>query len=201
MQVISLPSPCTPTSSALLENLVMRAINGDRDAQQSLLIRYRYFIRRTIRSRLGSKLKLREDTSDIEQNVALKILGSLGDFQWQSKSAFISWLRRLVSDAIIDISRFQNAQRRNANYEVLIDEDLVKFPNCSPETWLDENRRLKQLEYVLDQLSDQQAQCLILHYQGHTHAEIGEVFNISAEAARKQVARSRAKLVTLLRHR
>jgi RNA polymerase sigma factor (sigma-70 family) len=188
-----------PTASAVIEDLVLRAARGDRDAQEALLTRYRYFIRRAVRARLGPALRGRESTSDLEQEVAIEVLRSLARHEWRGHSAFVAWLRRLAADEVIDAARYHAAQRRDPGRETPADERLAGRPRASPESWLDEARRMHELEQLLDTLPDQQAQAVVLFYQGHSHAEIGAVLGTSAEAARKHVARGRAKLASLTR--
>ena len=52
---------------------------------------------------------------------------------------------------------------------------------------------------MLEQIGDLKSEygsALLLHYAGYAHGEVGEILGCSAEAARKLVARARAKLVS-----
>jgi len=149
------------------------------------------------RSKISSRG--RESTSDLEQDVAIEVLQSLAHHEWRGKSAFVGWLRRLVADEVIDAARYHAAQRRDPAREAPVDDRLAGDAGTSPESRLDHVLRLQQLVPLFDQLSLEQAQAVWLYYQGHSHAEIGEVLGVSAEAARKHVARGRAKLVLLMR--
>ncbi len=190
----------TATPSEVIEDLVARAASGDREAQAALLGRYRYFIRRAVRARLGASLRGREATSDLEQEVALEVLRSLAGHEWRGRGAFVAWLRRIAADEVIDVARYHAAARRDPRRETELTDALARpTAATSPEAWIDERRRLRDLEVMLDALPDAQAKAVVLFYQGHSHAEIGEVLGVSAEAARKHVARGRAKLAMLAR--
>ncbi len=182
------------TASAIVEDLVHRAASGDREAQEALLNRYRYFIRRAVRDRFGLPLRGREDTSDLEQDAALAVLNSLKGQKWRGRRAFVAWLRTIAAGEVIDRVRYHTAQRRNVAQALPLDEQRLHVAARTPESWLDEQRLIHELEKRLDTLPAHHAQALVLHHQGHTHEEIGAVLGVSAEAARKLVARARAKL-------
>ncbi len=183
-------------SSAEVEALVRRAAAGEAAAQAELLGRYRYVIRRAVRARLGGALRAREETADLEQEVALRVLTSLGKQQWRGRSAFLAWLKQLALGEVIDRVRYHAAARRAVAAEVELEEDAVAQAKRSPESLMDEQARLHELERRLEALPDKQALAVMLFHQGHSHAEIGAVLGCSEEAARKQVARGRARLVT-----
>ncbi len=187
----------TTTASAIIEDLVRRAALGETQAQEEILRRYQYLIRRAVRQRLGRGLRSREETSDLEQLASMEVLRSLRGQKWQGKRAFLGWLRRVAAGEVIDKARYHQAARRQSNKDLPIDEGRLPQVAASMESRIDEQRQLEQLERLLDELPDKQAQALVLFHQGHSHAEIGEVLEVSAEAARKLVARGRAKLVTL----
>ena len=188
--------PRQVTPSAVVEDLVRRAGEGDREAQQALLARYRYFIRRSVRDRLGVGLRAREESSDLEQNVAIEVLLSLPGQEWRGRRAFLAWLRKIAAAEVIDRARYHGAARRERAREVELEDGLGRA-TASPESWVDEQRRLAELEALLDELPVRQAQAVVLFTQGHSHAEIGEVLGCTPEAARKHVARGRAQLASL----
>jgi len=185
------------TSSEYLEALVARAARGDRAGQQELLERYRYFIRRAVRERMGEALRAKEATVDLEQDVALAIIRSLAGQRWQGRAAFMGWLRQVARGEVIDTARYHQAARRESAREAPLDEGRAvpaRAPEPSPESRIDLQRQVQALERLLDALPAHQAQAVVLFYQGHSHAEIGLVLGCTAEAARKHVARGRAKL-------
>jgi RNA polymerase sigma-70 factor, ECF subfamily len=183
------------TASAEIEALVRRAAAGDRSAQAELLVRYRPFIRSAVRARLGRALRGREETVDLEQEVALEVLVSLEDQRWQGRSAFLGWLQRVVSREVIDRARYHGAQMRDVNREVELQE--IAAAARSAESQLEASERVIALEKLFDALPPRQAQAVVLMHRGHSLAEIAEVLGCTVEAARKHVARGRAKLVSL----
>lgn len=79
--------------------LVTRAQAGDRTAFAALLEAHYDFLYRTAYRWCGS----REDAEDIAQEVAVKLAGALKGFD--HRSAFTSWLYRIVLNAVRDRQR------------------------------------------------------------------------------------------------
>ena len=187
------------TASAEIEPIVVAAIAGDKEARQTLLERYRYFIRRAVLDfRNSANARERDDTVDLEQEIAMTVLENISGYQWQGRKAFHAWLRKLAKGELIDRYRYQHAAKRDAALDTgasALNVHIQGGPGA--ETRADEQGRMGQLQALLDQLPTAQAQAVMLYHVGHTHAEIGEILDCSAEAARKLVARGRARLVAL----
>jgi len=186
------------TESQIIEGLVVAGAGGDRDAQQELLERYWPLIRQVVRARrqrLGRELREREGTDDLEQEVAIELLESLPKQEWRGQEAFVAWIRRVADCQVIDRQRFHRRAKRDRRAETS-DERADQAPRHrrSMESQLDDSRRTHQLLEQIASLKSEYGAALLLHYQGYSHAQIGETLDCSAEAARKLVARARAKL-------
>lgn len=194
-----IPKQEDSTLSEEIEPIVAAAIRGDAQARQTLLTRYRYFIRRSVLDfRNAPASRQRDDTTDLEQEIAITVLENLSEYEWQGRKAFHAWLRKLAKGELIDRYRFQRAQKRDA----ALDTGTGALqghgqPGAGLETQVDVQQKFKTLHHLLDQLPSAQAQAVMLFHMGHTHKEVGEILDCSAEAARKLVARGRARLVTL----
>ena len=191
------------TDSVMIETLVVAAAQGDRPAQEELFGRYWGVIRqlvRACRARHGRYRELRDQTDDLAQEVALEVLKNLPRQRWQGRQAFRAWLRCMAEAKVIDAQRYHLAQKRDQRRETSAsraDGFDAAAARRSPESMIDDDRRLERLSRLLETLKPEYAGAVILHHLGYSHREIGEVFGCSPEAARKLVARAEAKLVRL----
>ncbi|MEE8409994.1 MAG: sigma-70 family RNA polymerase sigma factor [Myxococcota bacterium] len=189
------------TESQLVEDLVATAASGDLVAQAELFELYWPVIRQIVRGcrfRFGADIRAREQTQDLEQEVALEILLALPKQRWQGRQAFKAWMRKLAAAKVIDRHRYHRAKRRDRRMETGIEgADRADNLQRSPESKADDQRRLEQLSELLDAIKPEYAGAVMLHHLGYAHAEIGEMLECSAEAARKLVSRGEAKLVKL----
>ena len=194
-----MPKQENSTLSEEIEPIVAAAIRGDTEARQILLTRYRYFIRRAVLDfRNAPAAQQRDDTTDLEQEIAITVLENLSAYEWQGRKAFHAWLRKLAQGELIDRYRYQKAQKRDVGLETGTGALRRQGqPGAGLETQVDLKQKFENLHQLLDQLPSAQAQAVMLFHMGHRHQEIGEILDCSAEAARKLVARGRARLVTL----
>ena len=188
-----------PTTSDALQDLVARAAGGERAAQEVLLSRYWPVIRRAVRgrkSRLGDAAAARDQTADIEQDAALRVLGELRKHTWQGRSAFAAWIKKLSELQVIDAYRHNRAKKRDAAADIAPPADTWAGPTMrSPESLIDQNDQFDSLLDQIDRLKPEYGAALLMHHLGFTHAEIGDTLGCTPEAARKLVTRARLKLL------
>lgn len=189
------------TESQIVEELVAAAAEGDRSAQTQLLERYWPLIRATVRgrkNRLSNKLAAREETQDLEQVVAIKLLNVLPKHAWRGGSAFAAWIKKLASNEVLDTYRRHGAQKRDAHAEQSLEPGVeLQQPARSAESRFDDHRRFDTLMKQIQELKDEYGAALMMHHLGFTHAQIGEALGCTPEAARKLVARARRKLLEI----
>ncbi len=189
-----------PAESTIIEDLVRLGAEGDRRAQDSLLNLYWPLIRKVVRARknrLGHELRMREETQDLEQDVAMELLQSLPRQQWQGSTAFAAWVRKLADYQVIDAHRYHRRKKRDRRAETAAENiQLQAVVRNSAESQVDDGRRVEALVAQIAELKEEYGAALIMNYQGYTHAQIGEALACTAEAARKLVSRARAKLTT-----
>ncbi len=189
------------TESELIAELVGAAGRGDRAAQEELLRHYWSLILGVVRTRmkrLAPQLGWREEADDLDQEVALRLLRELPKHDWRGKGAFIAWLKRVADNHIRDRQRFHQARRRDRGAETIEERaDEAPRPGRTPESLVDQNRELATLEVQLAELKPEYASAVRLNQAGFSHAEVGELLDCSAEAARKLVARGLSKLQRL----
>jgi RNA polymerase sigma-70 factor (ECF subfamily) len=111
----------------------------------------------------------RTDAEDIAQQACIKLAQNLGQYRFQA--AFTSWLYRLVVNCAQD---WQRAQRRHAHADLPEDEPAIDSGRAEDAV---------HLEQLLDQLDDLGAgmreTALLVHAEGLSHAEAGEILGVS----------------------
>ena len=185
------------TDSAYVESLLAAAAAGNRDAQATLLRCYWPMIRQIVRvrrARIRRPVRSRDETADLEQDVAMRILKDLPSHVWHGRKAFAAWICQLATRQVIDNARFHGARKRDPAAEIPLDWH-PGASGRSPESRLDEGRRLLDLQKRLASMKPEYSAALLLHHMGFAHAEIGDLLGCTAEAARKLVCRARLKLV------
>ena len=137
-----------------MEQLVKRGQEGDRDALEELYLEH--FDR--IYSYLHMTVGNRHDAEDLTTQTFLKMLESIGRFRWGT-APFSAWLFRIAHNLAMD--HFRARRRWQPEEEVPEPPDAIEL---SAE---DEAMRVLSGESMLeliDQLSDEQRQVLILKF-------------------------------------
>ena len=182
----------------MLQELIRGAVRGDRDAQHILLERYWPVIRLAVqgrKSRMGSAVAARDDTQDMAQDAALRILNDLREHEWRGSNAFAAWIRRLANTEVIDRYRYHRAQKRDAARDQRHEQSpLVAPEDHSPESRMDDHRKIEQLMLRMEKLKPEYGAALLMHHMGFSHQEVADALDCSPEAARKLVVRARVKL-------
>ncbi len=119
------------------------------EATHPLVFRYVYGV-------LGGP---RQEVEDVTAETFLKAWRSRDDFEGDRQAA-IKWLLTIARNEIIDRLR---AQQRRTDVIWLEDVELADS-DLSPEQRLIENERWKQLQVVVQTLSEQQREIVVLRY-------------------------------------
>lgn len=182
--------------STLLQELLARAADGDRDAQSAVLSQFWPLIRHAVRGRKSRMGRAIDDTADLEQAAAMRVLLELPKHTWQGTGQFAAWVKTLASLEVIDNVRHVRAQKRDRGQDTSLsraDDDVE--PRRSAESVFDDQRRFDALLKQVAALKPDQAAAVLMHHMGFSHAEIGDALDCSAEAARKLVSRAHRKLI------
>jgi RNA polymerase sigma-70 factor (ECF subfamily) len=144
----------TAVAERQIEELVARAQDGDRDALEELYLEH--FDR--IYSYLHMTVGNRHDAEDLTTQTFLKMLESIGRFQWGS-APFSAWLFRIAHNLAIDHFR---ARRRWQP-----EEEVPEPPDAVESSAEDEAMRALSSQTMFDlieELSDEQRDVLILKF-------------------------------------
>lgn len=112
----------------------------------------------------------RTNAEDIAQQSCIKLAGSLPQYRFQA--AFTSWLYQLVISCAQD---WQRSQQRH-EHAALPESDPPADDTTCPEDYI----YLAQLLEQLDELGEGMKEtALLVHAEGLSHAEAGEILGVS----------------------
>ncbi|MDZ4783371.1 MAG: sigma-70 family RNA polymerase sigma factor [Planctomycetia bacterium] len=92
---------------------LLRADRGDQLVVARLLETYRPYLRLLARTSVDRALKGKADPSDVVQEAMLRAAKNFTGFRGHSEGELVAWLRQLLVQSIIDLTRrYQTASRR-----------------------------------------------------------------------------------------
>lgn len=97
-------APLTPEEE-LEARLLPRAVAGDRDAIEQLLVVRCEELLRYVQRKLPTSLNARIDAEDVLQQTYLEAWKAIGRFEPRGPRAFFAWLRTIAERKIIDATR------------------------------------------------------------------------------------------------
>lgn len=180
------------------EQLLARFAAGERAALDELFRRYRLPAYRVAYRLLGHEA----DALDAVQEGFVKALTHLDSFQ--GRSAFKTWLMRVVSNAAFDLGR-----QRGRRELVSLDAATAGGGNgCGPAAPEDPARGLEQadlrrlLQQALGALPEAQRRTFVLHADGGlSYREVAEVLGISIGTVMSRLYYARQRLRAYLGQR
>ncbi len=141
-----------------MEILVNKARTGDKDALTKLYRVFQGKIYRYVFFKCGNHA----DSEDITNEVFLRMIQSIANFQWKG-IAFSSWLFRIASNLVIDY--YRNKARRNT--ESIKERDYIGETNWEQISEFLDNRDLFKIIYEdTDDLSELQKEVVNLRFIG-----------------------------------
>ena len=156
------------------------------------LERFREYIKLLARSQLDSLLAQQVDASDIVQQTMLCAMTNVEQFRGQSEADFLSWLRRILANNLIDAHRYYGRAKRDVARARSLDEsifesfhrvDLLAQSCSTPSQQAVKSEQLVRLPAALGALSDSQREAIVLHHlQGLKLAETAERMGKSESA-------------------
>jgi len=184
---------CPPTPSD--EQLLARFTAGEREALDELFRRYRAPAYRVAYRLLGHEA----DALDALQEGFVKALTHLDTFQ--GRSAFKTWLLRVISNAALDLGR-QRGRREVLSLDgVPSHNGEVMHPLRieDPAAGLEQADLRHALDQALGSLSDAQRQTFVLHAEaGLSYREVAEAMQISIGTVMSRIYYARQKLRVFL---
>jgi len=167
--------------------LVLKVGQGDVPAYRELVRRHAGNLQRFA----GRLLRDDSEAQDVVQETFLRLWQRAAEYTPAARVG--TWLHRIAHNLAVD--RLRSRGRLTA-----LDDDEDPAPSSArPLVLLDQKRRAEALERALGALPERQgAAVTLVHLQGMTGAEAGEVLGVSSEALESLLARGRRKLKALL---
>jgi RNA polymerase sigma-70 factor, ECF subfamily len=199
-----------PVSEKLpaIPELIQLARAGDGQALESLLQRYREYVRLLVRCRARGRLQARVDSSDFVQETLLRAARNIQQFQGAGEEEWCAWLARIAENEVVHQMRHHlGAAKRAASREQAVAEPddsangasrLDRWftkAQTSPSLAAIRKERSLLLADALARLADDYREVLILrHLEGLEFPEVAQRMNRSAGAVRVLWTRALKKL-------
>jgi RNA polymerase sigma factor (sigma-70 family) len=107
--------------SAETVRLLEQVGQGDSQALDALLARYRPRLHAFVRVRLDPRVRSRLDASDVVQEAQLRIAGRMGEFLERRPMPFHLWARKVAYERLLNAQRgHRAAARRSVDREVAL---------------------------------------------------------------------------------
>ncbi len=185
--------------------LIAQARAGQSDALGQLCDLYRNYLRMVVRTGLGPKLRERVELSDVVQETLIEVIRQFPQFTGQTEAALVGWLRRLVSQKLVDLSRYHSRVKRGAGQSALpLDApigseplgepggggptrlvDMLALSQTSPSEVASKRELSVLLADALDGLPEREAEVLWLyHAENLSFESIGGRLGLSRKAVR-----------------
>jgi len=192
-------------SSTSVQELIVRARVGDREALSELLAYYQPYLRRVVRTNMGPSLRKAHETADVLQEVMLTAAARFEQFHGVDEGELLTWLRTLVARKAVDMARFLGRAKRNPGGQASIERlDAVTERGEYPEIPADQTspsraaaRRELQLKLAeaLAQLPDDEADVVWMrHIEEMSFEAIGKRLGMGRNAVRSLWVRALKRL-------
>src|ERR1700719_2584441 len=100
--------------SAQTCGLLEQVHNGDRQALEQLLVRYRPDLHSFVDFHLDPKLRTRVDPSDVVQETQLEVVRRMDDFLKRRPMPFHLWIRKTAYERLLNLRRDHRTRARRS---------------------------------------------------------------------------------------
>lgn len=173
------------------------------------LDRFRPRLRLLAEIELSSRIRVKEDASDIVQQTLLQAHRDLTAYRGQTDAELFAWLKAILAHNVLNAARFYRTQKRNSRREQSIAdrleqssmriEEFLACEHSSPSQRAVANEMLERLAHGLEQLRESERTAIVLkHFQSWTVAQISEHLGRPPDAIAGLLKRGLKKLRTHL---
>ena len=138
--------------------LVKRFQGGDRRALEQLMERFYPRVQRIVRVRTGAELRSKLALDDVVQEVLVRALGGLQQFEVRPDGRLIHWLAKLAEREIANLANFHRAQKRDLGMEISMDamrsaskDSSMAWDLVADTTYVSEKAARHELEEIVDE--------------------------------------------------
>jgi RNA polymerase sigma factor (sigma-70 family) len=174
--------------------LVTRFVNGESDAIEELIRRYK----NKVYTYIYLTVKNQHLAEDIFQDTFIKVIRSLQDGKYCDNGRFLSWMMRIAHNLVID--HYRKEKQLNTCSNNINELDLfnsAKFSDENIEQLMINEQVLKDVRKLVNELPPDQKEIILLrHYGGLSFKEIADQTNVSINTA---LGRMRYAIINLRR--
>jgi RNA polymerase sigma-70 factor (ECF subfamily) len=175
-------------------DLVRRATQGDREAENEICARYLPRLHRWAKGRLPRGARPAMDTGDLVQDVLARAIRAFPDFAPKHEGSFPAFLKTILDNRVTDLGRA--GQRRptpgqlDPNHEIASD-------GATPYEETVRREEQARFQRVYQRLSPRDQQLLYLRVEaGHRYDTIAGVLDSTPDAVRIATRRAMQKLTS-----
>ncbi len=146
--------------------LLRRHRAGDKVALQVLMERYYPRVRRIVRVRLGAALLQRETIDDVVQDVFVRIVEGLIQYEERVDARWIDWVAQLAQNEIANHARRDGTRKRGGDLAARVRslaESAASFAAAADSTAVHSKVATREAEAIVDQC---------LHELSEPHREV-----------------------------
>jgi RNA polymerase sigma-70 factor (ECF subfamily) len=190
---------------------IVRAAEGDDEAREWLLDRYRARLRRMVAVRLDRRLSARVDPSDVVQEALADASRHMDDFLCDRPLPFYPWLRQFAWSRLVALHRRhvlagKRSVDREEGRDMLLSDasagdlaDRLLATGTSPSHRALRNELLERVRDALARLAPRDREVLVMrHLEQLSTAEVAAVLGVSEGAVMTRLARALVRLRALL---
>jgi RNA polymerase sigma-70 factor (ECF subfamily) len=199
--------PDVREDSAQTQALLEQVAQGDRQALDRLLERYRPGLCAFVEARLDPKLRARLDPSDVVQEAQLEAVRRMDDFLKRRPLPFHLWVRKTAYERLLNLRRDHRGRaRRSVDREEAFPEQsslLLARPllagGPSPSQQLAARELAERVSRAVAQLAETDREILLMrHAEELPYDEIACLLEVEPAAARKRYGRALIRLQNVL---
>ena len=181
--------------------LVKQAQGGDRDALSRLFERYYERARRSVRARLGQKLRASLDSGDVLQQTFFKAFQIFDRFEMRHEGSLIHWLAEIAAGQIRDEADRVGSKKRTApgglqSLDAQFGEasgnlaQLVPGAVTGPQGQSIQREQEAAVEDCLERLPEEHRNCIVLRdYDGLEWLEVAQKLGKNTDSAARELHR------------
>lgn len=172
------------------EILISNILNGDTDSFSNLVLRYKDRIFAFLLKMTFSK----DDAEELLQEVFINVYKNL--YRYNSNWKFSTWIYKIAANSF---KNYYKKKKRLSQLETIHDindiSTMLKSVEDCPEVVFERKEDYLSVVRIINSLKADQRIALVLKYiKGFSFKEIGEILNISPEAAKMKVQRAKESI-------
>lgn len=178
-------------------------------AEDHIIESFRPALMLLARSQLGLRFRRILDDSDIVQQALLEAHNNRTGFRGSSSAECFAWLRKILTNTVLDHVRCYTREKRNVEVEVSL-EQSIRGSAMRAEQWLmdrhsspgeraERNEQLQQLAAALMKLPEAQREAIeLFHLQGCALKDVARRMNRTGPAIAGLIHRGLRQLRTAM---